>query len=71
LCFREILKVRAIKTSIKWFKSKSIKKKGSFLDIFANFLGDKISSDEEGPSGNGKKPIAFKKLGTDIFQILQ
>lgn len=46
LSCRELIKVRRIKDSLKWFKSKSIKKKGSILDIFANFLGEKESSDE-------------------------
>ena len=58
------MKVRKVKDSVRWMKSKTIKKKGSIMDIFANFLGDKESSNEEGSkSSTIKNPIAFKKLG--------
>ena len=71
LSCRVLMKVKRIKDSLKWWNAKNIKKKGSILDIFANFLGEKESSDEEGSFHSSlKKPIAFKKLGAEVYDIL-
>ena len=70
---RTQLKVRRVKEAMKEHKSRLLKKTGSLLDIFSNFLGDKESSEDEfEPTRHSepKKTIAFRKLALDIHDQL-
>lgn len=70
---RTQLKVRRVKEALKEHKSRLIKKTGSILDIFSNFLGDKESSEDEfKPTRNSepKKSATFRKLALDIHDQL-